>query len=186
MKLVRYGKSGKEKPGLIDGAGKLRDLSEIVADIDAATLGPRALARLAKIKPDFASRRARRAAPRTVRRRRRQLHRRRAQLCRPRRRVRHAGPEGADPVQQGAVLHRRPQRRRRHPEGIEEDRLGSRARGRDRQRGRAMSAKRGALPCRGLLRLQRRVRTRVSARALGTVDEGQELPRPSVRSVRGW
>jgi 2,4-didehydro-3-deoxy-L-rhamnonate hydrolase len=52
MKLVRYGKSGKEKPGLIDGAGKLRDLSEVVADIDAATLGPRALARLAKIKPD--------------------------------------------------------------------------------------------------------------------------------------
>jgi len=52
MKLVRYGKSGKEKPGLVDGAGRLRDLSEVVADIDAATLGPRALARLAKIKPD--------------------------------------------------------------------------------------------------------------------------------------
>ena len=52
MKLVRYGKSGKERPGLIDGAGKLRDLSEVVADIDAATLGPRSLARLAKIKPD--------------------------------------------------------------------------------------------------------------------------------------
>ena len=52
MKLVRYGKSGKERPGLIDGAGKLRDLSEVVADIDAATLGPRSLARLAKIKPN--------------------------------------------------------------------------------------------------------------------------------------
>ena len=52
MKLVRYGKSGKEKPGLIDGAGKLRDLSEVIADIDAATLGPRSLARLARIKPD--------------------------------------------------------------------------------------------------------------------------------------
>ena len=27
MKLVRYGKPGKEKPGLIDANGKLRDLS---------------------------------------------------------------------------------------------------------------------------------------------------------------
>jgi 2,4-diketo-3-deoxy-L-fuconate hydrolase len=62
MKLVRYGKSGKEKPGLIDGAGKLRDLSEVVADIDPATLGQRALARLAKIKPDSLP--AVRAAPR--------------------------------------------------------------------------------------------------------------------------
>lgn len=52
MKLVRYGRPGKEKPGLIDGAGKLRDLSEVVADIDGAVLGPRALARLRKIKPD--------------------------------------------------------------------------------------------------------------------------------------
>ena len=52
MKLVRYGRSGKEKPGLIDSAGKLRDLSEVVADIDADTLDPRALARLAKLKPE--------------------------------------------------------------------------------------------------------------------------------------
>jgi len=52
MKLVRYGRVGKEKPGLIDPAGKLRDLSEVVADIDADTLGPRALARLARVKPE--------------------------------------------------------------------------------------------------------------------------------------
>jgi len=52
MKLVRYGRPGKEKPGLIDAAGKLRDLSEVVADIDGATLAPRVLARLAKIKPE--------------------------------------------------------------------------------------------------------------------------------------
>ncbi len=51
MKLVRYGRSGKEKPGLIDPAGKLRDLSEVVVDIDAGTLDPRALARLARLKP---------------------------------------------------------------------------------------------------------------------------------------
>jgi 2,4-didehydro-3-deoxy-L-rhamnonate hydrolase len=52
MKLIRYGMAGKEKPGLIDDAGRLRDLSEVVADIDAATLGPRSLARLAKLKPE--------------------------------------------------------------------------------------------------------------------------------------
>jgi 2,4-diketo-3-deoxy-L-fuconate hydrolase len=52
MKLVRYGKSGKEKPGLVDGAGKIRDLSDVIADIDADALSPRVLARLAKIKPD--------------------------------------------------------------------------------------------------------------------------------------
>ncbi len=52
MKLVRYGKPGKEKPGLVDAAGKLRDLSEIIDDIDGETLSPRVLGRLAKIKPE--------------------------------------------------------------------------------------------------------------------------------------
>ncbi len=51
MKLVRYGKPGKEKPGLIDDEGALRDLSGVVADIDPATLAPKSLARLAKVKP---------------------------------------------------------------------------------------------------------------------------------------
>jgi 2-keto-4-pentenoate hydratase/2-oxohepta-3-ene-1,7-dioic acid hydratase in catechol pathway len=50
MKLVRYGKPGKEKPGLIDADGALRDLSEIVADIDPSVLGPKSLARLSKLK----------------------------------------------------------------------------------------------------------------------------------------
>jgi 2,4-didehydro-3-deoxy-L-rhamnonate hydrolase len=52
MKLVRYGKSGKEKPGLVDGAGRIRDLSDIIADIDADALSPKALARLGKMKPE--------------------------------------------------------------------------------------------------------------------------------------
>jgi 2-keto-4-pentenoate hydratase/2-oxohepta-3-ene-1,7-dioic acid hydratase in catechol pathway len=52
MKLVRYGRPGRERPGLIDAAGKIRNLSEVVADIDAATLAPKVLARLAKIKPE--------------------------------------------------------------------------------------------------------------------------------------
>ena len=52
MKLARYGRAGKEKPALVDHAGRLRDLSGVVADIDADTLAPRALARLAKLKPE--------------------------------------------------------------------------------------------------------------------------------------
>jgi len=52
MKLVRYGRPGKEKPGLVDGEGKLRDLSQVIADVDGDALNPRSLARLAKLKPD--------------------------------------------------------------------------------------------------------------------------------------
>jgi len=52
MKLVRYGKPGKEKPGLIDADGKLRDLSGIVADIGPEQLSPKGLAKLAKVKAD--------------------------------------------------------------------------------------------------------------------------------------
>jgi 2,4-didehydro-3-deoxy-L-rhamnonate hydrolase len=52
MKLARYGRAGKEKPALVDSTGKLRDLSEVVSDIDADVLSPRSLARLAKLKPE--------------------------------------------------------------------------------------------------------------------------------------
>jgi len=52
MKLLRYGAKGREKPGLIDKDGRLRDLSGIVADIDGTTVAPRSLARLRKIKPE--------------------------------------------------------------------------------------------------------------------------------------
>jgi 2,4-didehydro-3-deoxy-L-rhamnonate hydrolase len=51
MKLVRYGPAGKEKPGLIDADGNLRDLSRKVADIDGAALAPASLAALAKLDP---------------------------------------------------------------------------------------------------------------------------------------
>jgi len=51
MKLVRYGNPGKEKPGLIDADGKLRDLSGVVADIGPAQLGASALAKLRKANP---------------------------------------------------------------------------------------------------------------------------------------
>jgi 2-keto-4-pentenoate hydratase/2-oxohepta-3-ene-1,7-dioic acid hydratase in catechol pathway len=51
MKLVRYGRPGKEKPGLLDDEGRLRALSGVIPDIDAAVLSDRALRKLAKIDP---------------------------------------------------------------------------------------------------------------------------------------
>jgi 2-keto-4-pentenoate hydratase/2-oxohepta-3-ene-1,7-dioic acid hydratase in catechol pathway len=49
MKLVRFGPAGKEKPGLIDADGKLRDLSKKVKDIDGDALAPASLKALAKL-----------------------------------------------------------------------------------------------------------------------------------------
>ena len=51
MKLVRYGNPGKEKPGLVDADGKLRDLSAVVPDIGPAQLSDAALAKLRKVNP---------------------------------------------------------------------------------------------------------------------------------------
>jgi 2,4-didehydro-3-deoxy-L-rhamnonate hydrolase len=51
MKLVRYGPAGKERPGLIDADGTLRDLSRKVKDIDGAALAPAELAKLGKLDP---------------------------------------------------------------------------------------------------------------------------------------
>jgi 2-keto-4-pentenoate hydratase/2-oxohepta-3-ene-1,7-dioic acid hydratase in catechol pathway len=49
MKLLRYGPSGQEKPGLLDADGRIRDLSGHVADIGGATLLPDSIARLKDI-----------------------------------------------------------------------------------------------------------------------------------------
>src|SRR5436190_6683680 len=51
MNLLRYGPAGKEKPGLIDADGNLRDLSRKVKDIDGASLAPAELAKLKKLDP---------------------------------------------------------------------------------------------------------------------------------------
>jgi 2-keto-4-pentenoate hydratase/2-oxohepta-3-ene-1,7-dioic acid hydratase in catechol pathway len=48
MKLVRYGAPGREKPGIIDADGKIRDLSRIVPDIDGAMLKAGGLAKIKK------------------------------------------------------------------------------------------------------------------------------------------
>ena len=52
MKLVRYGRAGAEKPGVIDAAGALRDLSRVVKDITPDVLSPAGLKRLRGAKID--------------------------------------------------------------------------------------------------------------------------------------
>lgn len=49
MKLLRYGKPGQEKPGLLDKDGKIRDLSAHVADIGGEAISPASLKKLAKL-----------------------------------------------------------------------------------------------------------------------------------------
>ena len=50
MKLVRYGRAGAEKPGLVDEEGVLRDLSRVVKDITPAVLSPVELKKLRAVK----------------------------------------------------------------------------------------------------------------------------------------
>ncbi|MEY4316956.1 MAG: hypothetical protein RI902_764 [Pseudomonadota bacterium] len=50
MKLVRYGNPGKEKPGLIDADGKLRDLSAVIPDVTSAHLSDAMIAKLRRLK----------------------------------------------------------------------------------------------------------------------------------------
>lgn len=51
MKLLRYGLKGKEKPGMLDEEGKLRDLSGVVPDIDPQAISPANLAKIRDIDP---------------------------------------------------------------------------------------------------------------------------------------
>jgi 2-keto-4-pentenoate hydratase/2-oxohepta-3-ene-1,7-dioic acid hydratase in catechol pathway len=46
MKLLRFGPAGQEKPGCLDAAGVLRDLSGVIADVNGAAISPQGLARL--------------------------------------------------------------------------------------------------------------------------------------------
>ena len=52
MKLCRYGKPGYEKPGVIDGEGRLRDLSKVIDNIGPNEISPRQLRTLSRLKPE--------------------------------------------------------------------------------------------------------------------------------------
>lgn len=48
MKLLRYGPAGREKPGILDSRGHIRDLSGVVDDITPTVITPEGQARLAR------------------------------------------------------------------------------------------------------------------------------------------
>ena len=52
MKLLRYGEKGKEKPGLIDKTGQIRDLSAHIADLAGEAFSPASLAKIAALDPE--------------------------------------------------------------------------------------------------------------------------------------
>ncbi len=49
MKLLRYGEAGRERPGMIDADGNIRDLSDHVTDIAGADISPESLKKLASV-----------------------------------------------------------------------------------------------------------------------------------------
>lgn len=49
MKLLRYGLKGQEKPGCLDADGRVRDLSDHIADVAGEALLPAAIERLKKL-----------------------------------------------------------------------------------------------------------------------------------------
>jgi 2-keto-4-pentenoate hydratase/2-oxohepta-3-ene-1,7-dioic acid hydratase in catechol pathway len=51
MKLLRWGRSGEERPGILDDEGRMRDLSGVVRDIDGDAIGPEGLARIRAVDP---------------------------------------------------------------------------------------------------------------------------------------
>ena len=52
MKLLRYGPAGREKPGMLDASGNIRDLSKVIGQIGWAEISPAGLKKLSKIKPE--------------------------------------------------------------------------------------------------------------------------------------
>ena len=51
MKLLRYGPKGREKPGLLDGEGRIRDLSHVIPDIAGDVLTDAGLATVRAVDP---------------------------------------------------------------------------------------------------------------------------------------
>ena len=52
MKLLRYGAEGAEKPGLLDGEGRVRDLSSIIDDVAGAALSKQSIDSLQALNPE--------------------------------------------------------------------------------------------------------------------------------------
>ncbi len=48
MKLLRYGETGRERPGVVDADGNIREISSLIMDVGGGELDPKALAKLAE------------------------------------------------------------------------------------------------------------------------------------------
>ena len=154
MKLLRYGPLGSEKPGLLDAQGQIRDLSGHIADITPAQLSKDSLAALAAIDPaslPLVEGSPRYGVPVSGSGKFIAIGLNYAD---------HAAesnmPIPKEPIVFTKAIHLplRPQRHRRHPQGLEEIRLGSRTRDHHRHQGPVCGRGRRSRPCRGLLRDQ--------------------------------
>ena len=171
LRTCRPGKAGPRRRGRAD-PGPIRARCRRSPGL----LSAKGLSPLARHRSAIAARGGGRHPARPCVGARRQLRGGRLELFRSRRRDRIADPGRADPVQQGAVLHRRPERRHDDPQGRQEDRLGGRARHRHR-RARQLRCRQQRPQVRGrLLHLQRRVGARIPDRARRRVEQGQGLP----------
>ena len=177
MKLVRFGAAGKEKPGIIDKNGKIRDLSKVVKDIDGEALSPAGPRQDQEGQHRQAAAGEGQSAARPLRRAAVELHRHRPELCRPRRRGRHAAA-AKEPIIFNKALSCicGPNDNTITPKGSTQARLRGRARHRDRQARAAICKKEQAMSAvAGYFLSQRRVRARVPDRARRPVDQGQGL-----------
>jgi 2,4-diketo-3-deoxy-L-fuconate hydrolase len=52
MKLLRFGERGRERPGMLDQDGRIRDLSAVIDDLASDALTPEGLARLRALDPE--------------------------------------------------------------------------------------------------------------------------------------
>ena len=109
MKLLRYGPIGKEKPGILDAEGKIRDLSSVIPELDGSAIGPKALDKLRKLKLDKLP--LVKGNPRigSLHRQSSEVHRHRPELFRPRRRIRFDRAARADHFHQAGELPLRPE-----------------------------------------------------------------------------
>ena len=53
MKLLRVGEKGKEKPAILDGDGKIRDISSHVSDLNPQNLNFETISRITLVRKFF-------------------------------------------------------------------------------------------------------------------------------------
>ena len=175
MKLLRWGPPGAEKPGLMDDLGHVRDLSDVVGDIDGHALQPEVLARLTALDPHTLPilHGEHRIGPCVAR----PLN----FICIGINYADHAAetgardPQGTHHLPEIARRLFRPLRRRENPPRLEENRRGGRTRRRHRRPRQRRARPRGDGPRRRLLHRQRCQRARIPDRARRHLGQGQGL-----------